>query len=170
MEHTVTGVVEKPGDAQSIIDELIAHCLCDRSDISLLAGARAGQGTLSRAAHATGQVAAAAGNAVAATLGGLVGAASAVVSRPVSGFGVLSVVGQLGVLLSRTAFTTVEDIAKAFAGFGVEGELARDYAEALQRGEIVIVVNARTDAMASCARQVMTTHGAVAKERIRDAQ
>ncbi len=165
MAHTVTGVVHKPGEAQAIIDELIAHCMCDRSDISLMAGEHAGQGTLSRAARATGQVAAAAGSAVAATLGGLLGAASAVVSRPVSGFGVLSVVGQLGVMLSRTAFTTVEDMAKAFAGFGVQGELARDYAEALQRGEIVLVVNAKTDAIANCAQQVMSTHGAVARER-----
>jgi hypothetical protein len=167
MEQTVTGIVEKPADAQRIIDELTAHCQCDRSDISLMAGENAGRGpgVVTRAARATSQVAATAGNAVAATLGGIVGAASAVSSRPLSGFGVLSAVGQLGAVLTRTALTTGEDLVKAFVEFGMGSDLARDYAEALRRGHIVLIVNAKTDNMARCARKVMATYGATAEER-----
>ena len=37
MAQTVAGVVEKPVDAQRLIDELVRDCLCDRADISVIA-------------------------------------------------------------------------------------------------------------------------------------
>src|SRR5687768_5256207 len=116
MDHTVTGLAEKPVDAQRIIDDLTSLCVCDRSDISLLARDDSPQaaGVLSEAARATGQVAAAAGAAAASTLGSILGVGSRALSRNVSGFGVLSAFGQLGGMVSRTALASAEDLGKAF--------------------------------------------------------
>jgi hypothetical protein len=88
------------------------------------------------------------------------GVASDVVSRKVSGFGALSAVGQLASTLSRAALGTVRDLAGVLVDFGMEQELAREYADALQRGSILIVVDAKTDNMAQCVRRVLATHGA----------
>jgi hypothetical protein len=83
------------------------------------------------------------------------------VSRNVPGFGVLSIAGGLGSRLSGTALSTAEDLARAFVDFGIEQNLVRDYADALRQGKILIVVDAKTDAMARCAREVMAVQGAV---------
>ncbi len=162
MRQALTGLVEKPVDAQRIIDELTTRCLCDRSDISLIAQESGGQPArmAAGAARTAGQVAMAAGNAAASTVSGLMDAASAV-SRRVPGFGVLSAFGQLGATLSKSALHTAEDLAQAFVGFGVEQDAARRYADALQEGRILLIVEAKTDNIARCVRQVLATHGAV---------
>jgi hypothetical protein len=164
MRHTVTGLVAKPVDAQRIIDELTTRCLSDRSDISLIAQDSAGQGAMAAgAARAAGQVASAAGAAAVNTVSGLFEFASAA-TRQVAGFGALKAVGQLGSMLSRGALSTAEDLTRAFVDFGIEQDLARRYSEALKQGNILIVVDAKTDNMARCARQVMATHGAITPE------
>lgn len=160
MRNTITGLVEKPVDAQRIIDELTTRCLADRSDITLISQESAQlSGTLSQAVRAAGQVAGAAAAAASATGNAAIDFASAV-TRSVPGFGVLRAVGGLGANFSRAVLSTAEDVAKAFVGFGVEQNLARSYADALREGSILIVVDAQTDAIARCARQVMATHGA----------
>ncbi len=166
MRHTVTGLVDKPVDAQKIIDDLMMNCLCDRGDIGIMAGEAAHRpgGVLAQAARAAGQVVTAAGTAAATTLDGVMGIGSKLVSRQVSGFGLLSAVGQLGVVLSKAALNGAQDLAKALADMGMEAELARDYADALRQGSIVIVVDAKTDNMASCVRKILATHGAVSPE------
>jgi hypothetical protein len=82
------------------------------------------------------------------------------VSHDVSGVGVLRIAGRLGASLSGTALSTVEDLSKAFVDAGIEQSLARRFADALSKGHILIVVDAKTDAIAQCARQVM------AKQRV----
>lgn len=161
MRHTVTALVDKPIEAQYLIEELTARCMADRSDISLIAQENSGHVSrmLTGAARAAGQVAGAVGAAAAAAGSAAAGFASPV-SRDVPGLGVLSVAGQLGASLSATAFRTVEDLAKAFVGIGVEQTLASSYADALRKGQILIVVDAKTDAIAQCARQV------IAKQRV----
>ena len=37
MTTTIAGVVDKPLDAQRLVDELVSDCLCDRADISVMA-------------------------------------------------------------------------------------------------------------------------------------
>lgn len=100
MRHTISGIVEKPVDAQRLIDELTTRCLADRSDISLIAQDSAGLGA--GAARAAGEVASAAGSAAATTVSSLFDFASAA-TRQVPGFGVLEAFGQLGARLSRAA-------------------------------------------------------------------
>ena len=132
MRHTLTSLVEKPVEAQYIIEELTARCLADRSDISLIAQENSGRVSrvLAGAARAAGQVA------------GAVGAAAASGNLPAA------------------AFSTVENLAKAFVDLGIEQSLAANYADALRKGHILIVVDAKTDAIAQCARQLM------AKQRV----
>lgn len=162
MAHTVTGLADRPLEAQRIIDDLTSLCLCDRADISLIARDQAAPGStaVSEAVRAAGQLTAAA----ASTFGALLGAGSRAVSRNVnvSGFGVLSVAGRLGGVLSKATLAGAEDLANAFKEFGMEGRFAREHADALQRGSILVVVEAKTAKAAECARQVMATHGAVA--------
>ena len=165
MRHTVTGLIDKPADAQKIIDDLLAQCLCDRSDIGMIAGNDPRQrGGIAKAAHAAGQAAVAAGSAAATALEGILGVGSDLVSRRVEGFGMLSAAGKIGSILSRAALTGVQDVAKTFIDLGMEAELAREYAEALRQGSILIVVDAKTDNMASCARKVLAAHGALRAE------
>jgi hypothetical protein len=165
MRHTVTGLVEKPVDAQRIIEELMARCLADRADIALISHDPAGQPSrvVAGASRVAGQVAIAAGTAAAHTFAGLMEFASTV-SRQMPGAGAFHAMGQLGAKLSRTALHTAEELGKAFVDFGLEQELARKHAEALRAGSILIVVDAKTDAMAQCARQIFSSHGAVMPE------
>lgn len=166
MGHTVTALVEKPVEAQRLIDDLTAMCLCERSDISLVAREHSGQAyePMVKAVQAGGQVAAAAGVAAAKTLGGLLDLGSAIVSRKVSGFGILSAAGQVGATLSKSALDTAQDVGRALMDFGIGQSLAQAYADALARGAILVIVDAKTEKMADCARQVMATHGAAAPE------
>lgn len=157
MRHTVTGLVEKPLDAQRIIDELTNRCMSDRSDISLIAQDTAGMST--GAARTAGNLASSAGNAAAKTISDLFHFASDA-SRQVPGFGVLKSFGQFGATLSRRALATAEDVTKAFTDFGIEQSLAQKYSDALKKGHVLIIVDAKTDNIAQCARQVMATHGA----------
>lgn len=158
MEHTVVGVAAKPVDAQRIIDELVERCLCDRKDISVLAGGQAGN---SSAQAVAGTAASAAGK----TVGAILESVGMVVSRPLSGSGMLNAAGHLAGTLSRTALNSVTELTRVFAELGLEGDVAARHADALQRGEIVILVHAKTERMAGCARQVLATHGATAPER-----
>ena len=165
MDHTVTGLAERPLDAQLVIGDLVDLCLCDRSDISLLAGEQAERPSTvpAQAASVAGQLAAAAGSAAATALGGILGAASTVASRRFSGVGVLNAVGEFGAMLARTALGTSADLAKALADFGLDDRLAREYAEALRAGKILIIVRAGSEKMQQCARQVMATRGVLAE-------
>src|SRR5690242_9454947 len=103
MRHTITALVEKPIEAQYLIEELTARCLADRSDISLISQENSGRVSriLAGAARAAGQVA------------GAVGAAGASGSLPAA------------------AFSTLENLAKAFVDLGIEQSLAGNYADAL---------------------------------------
>jgi len=133
MRHTITALVEKPIEAQYLIEELTARCMADRSDISLIAQENSGQVSrvLAGASRAAGEVA------------GAVRAAAAP-----------------GSSLLATAVGTLEELARTFVDIGIEQSLARNYADALRKGHILIVVDAKTDAIAQCARQVM------AKQRV----
>jgi len=167
MEHTLTGLADRPLDAQLVIGDLVDQCLCDRSDISLMAGDQADTGALAgasaKAASIAGQLASAATSTAASVLSGLLGTASSAASRRISGMGVLNAVGELGTMLARSTLNTSADLAKALADFGLDARLAREYSEALQGGKILIIVRARSDKMEQCARKIMATRGVLAE-------
>jgi hypothetical protein len=162
MQRMISGIVEKPVDAQKLIDELTTQCLCDRADIGVMSGPGAAAipqpEAMSRIASGAGQAAGAAMNAAATLFNGLLGAAATVVSKPVSGVGMLTAAGQLANALSKSAFTGVDGLAKGLNEVGVAQDVARRHAEALQRGAILVVVHAKTENQAQRAQQVFAAH------------
>jgi hypothetical protein len=155
MTHIVTGLASKPLDVQLAIDDLVARCGCDRSRISLMAGEHGGD---------PAQVAAAAGGVAARSAREVLETVSAIASRRVSGFGVLSAVGELGAKLSKSALASAADVTRALVDFGLENQLAGEYAEALRGGKILVIVHAETETMERCAAQTMAAHGLVMPE------
>lgn len=162
MRQIIAGLADKPLQAQRIIDDLTSLYACDRADISVMSG--------ESVAQAPGVAAAAQATQMAGTLFGgalrqLSGLASEVTSRHVPGLGRLNAVGQLASLLSKSAFGTAGELADGLAQLGVRAELASRYAEAMRDGAILILVEARSEKIAQCARETMATHGATIDEK-----
>ena len=162
MTTTIAGVVEKPVDAQRLVDELVSDCLCDRSDISVMArdsvsdGRREGAETVKKALDTNADAAKVLINWMAQGLES--------VTRSIPGGGMIRGFGSLAAKLADTGVTTAAGLAKALIDVGVPRGEAKHYAEAFERGGIVVTVQARTDNMAQCARKTMMKYGAGAEE------
>ena len=146
MARLIAGVVEKPVDAQRLIDELVSDCLCDREDISVIArdpaSSPAGKGARREEfKQAVDQSAEGARTMFGGLLAGL-----ETVSRAIPGGGILRVVGNLGIALANTGVTTAAELAKALAGAGLPAAEARFYADAFHGGGVLVTVTAKTDA------------------------
>jgi hypothetical protein len=162
MTTTIAGVVDKPVDAQRLVDELVSGCLCDRSDISLMArdavadGRRQGAQTVKKALDANADAA----KVVISWLSqGLES-----VTRSIPGGGMVRGFGSLAARLADAGVTTAAQLAKALVDLGVPKDEARYYGEAFEGGGIVVTVHARTDNIARCARQTMMKYGAISEE------
>lgn len=158
MTTTIAGVVEKPVDAQRLVDELVSDCLCDRTDISVMAResvtgrGRQGAETVKKALDTNAEAAKVLINWLSHGLES--------VTKSLPGGGMIRGFGSLAARLADTGVTTAAGLAKALVDLGVpRGEAAR-YGEAFERGGIVVTVQARTDNMAQCARSVMMKYGA----------
>lgn len=162
MTTTIAGVVEKPVDAQRLVDELVDDCLCDRSDISAMArhsaadGGRQGGETVKKALDTNADAA--------KVLIGWMSQGLESVTRSLPGGSVIRGFGSLAARLADAGVTTAAELAKALVDLGVPRGEARQYAEAFERGGIVVTVQARTDNIAQCARKVMMKYGAVSEE------
>ena len=157
MAQTIAGIVTKPADAQRIIDELQASCLCDRSDISLMH--RDSAQVSGAVKSAVDSSAAAASSMVSAIFAGVNAA-----SRSLPGGGVLRAVGSFGVALAHTGLDAGAGLAKALIDAGVPKAQAHQYSDALDHGGILVMVQAKTDKMAQCARTILTKNGALEPE------
>jgi hypothetical protein len=142
MATTIAGIVQKPLDAQRLIDELVQGCLCDRADISVVARDST------------------AGAAKSMLDGAWQGFEA--FSRSLPGGGMLRFVGGLGRTLADTAVTGAAETAKVLADLGVPKGEARYYGEAFEGGGMLVTVHAKTDNMARCVREAMRRHGALA--------
>ena len=154
MPTTVTGIVEKPADAQRVIDALQSECLCDRSDISLL---HQGSGQVFTAARTAIE----SGAAAATSIIDLLFQGTSAVARSLPGGNVLRAVGEFGTRVASAGIGTGAEIARALVDAGVSQAEARRSGDAIDRGGVLIVVQAKTDKIAQCVRTVMSTHGAV---------
>jgi hypothetical protein len=163
MARTVAGVVEKPVDAQRMIDELVRDCLCDRSDISVIARDEAASSNKGARAdelrHAVDQSAEGARTLFGGLLAGL-----ETVSRAIPGGGVLRVIGNLGVAIANAGVATAAELTKALVSVGVPVAEARFYSQAFEGGGVLVTVQAKTDQIAQCAQKVIMKHGAIASE------
>ena len=162
MTTTIAGVVEKPVDAQRLVDELVSACLCDRSDISVMArdsvgdSRRQGVDTVKKALDTNADAA--------KVLINWMSQGIEAVTRSIPGGGMIRGFGSLAARLADAGVATAAELAKALVDLGVPRGEARHYGEAFERGGIVVTVQARTDNIAQCARKVMMQYGAVADE------
>jgi hypothetical protein len=156
---TIAGVVQKPVDAQRLIDELTRDCLCDRADISLLTRSP----EVSKATSTVKEGINEGVHAAKTIIDGLFQGFESV-SRSVPGGGLLRAFGSMGVTVVNAGVSTAGELAKALMDMGVPKGDAQFYGAAFERGEMVVAVNARSDQMAHCARKVMMKYGAVAPE------
>ena len=157
MAKTIAGIVTKPADAQRILDELQASCLCDRSDISLMH--RDSAQVSGAVKSAVDSSAAAASSMVNAIFAGVNAA-----SRSLPGGGMLRAAGSFGVALANAGLDAGAGLAKALIDAGVPKAQAHQYSDALDRGGILVMVQARTDKMAQCARTILIKNGALEPE------
>ena len=155
MQKTIAGVVEKPLDAQRMIDELTSECLCDRSDISVVT--RDGEvGGVKQTIDS--------GTAAVRTVIDMLSHGTESISRAIPGGGMLRAVGSVGAALANAAVAGGAELAKALVDSGVPQGSASFYSGAVDRGDILVTVQARSDKMAQCAQKVMMKYGAVAPE------
>ena len=162
MTTTIAGVVDKPVDAQRLVDELVSDCLCDRSDISVMArdsvadGRRQGAETVKKALDTNAEAA--------KVLIQWMSQGLESVTRSIPGGGMIRGFGSLAAKLADAGVATAAELVKALVELGVPKGEARYYGEAFESGGIVVTVQARTDNIAQCARKVMMQYGAVAQE------
>jgi hypothetical protein len=164
MATTLIGTVDKPADAQRIIEELVSSCRCDRSDISLLTRDEATAGLPSDALRDAAHHAADATNAAGSALASLWGAGTQFVSKAVPGFGAMRAVGPFGSTLLKTGFEAGATLGKALVDAGLPENQARQAAKALEGGGILITVHAQTENAARCAEGILNTYGAINRQ------
>ncbi len=166
MAKVLACVVERPVDAQRLIEELTRECMCDRRDISVLA--RDQENWVAEAAtKAAGGLKGAVGSGAQAI--GSLFKALAESAEPVSrvpGGAMLRASGDFGVQLVTTGAGTAAEIANALIDAGVPKAEAGRYGRDLERGGILITVEAKTEKSAQCIRKVMAAHGAVATQAL----
>ena len=161
MAQTIAGIVEKPVDAQRLIDELVRDCLCDRADISVIA-----RSTTEKASARADELKGALDTSAAGMqklFDGLLAGLEAV-SHSIPGGGTLRVIGKLGATLANFGVLTAAELAKALIAVGVAPPEARYYSEAFQSGGVLVTVQAKTEKSAQCAQSVMAKYGALAPE------
>ena len=161
MAQTIAGIVEKPVDAQRLIDELVRDCLCDRADISVIARESAEKAS-ARADELKGALDTSA-TGMHKVFDGLLAGFEAV-SHSIPGGGTLRVIGKLGATLANFGVSTAAELAKALIAVGVAAPEARYYAEAFQSRGVLVTVEAKTARSAQCAQSVMAKYGALAPE------
>jgi hypothetical protein len=166
MENVVIGILEKPVDAQRLIDELMANCKCDRENISVLARGSSVPGNdvvtslARRFAEVAGATASAAGGAATKAAESLLG----VVTRTAPDRGVFTAVGPLALSLAGASLSSAGGLAKSLAKAGAPDEQSQALAEAVERGAILVSVEAQTENSAKCVRETMARYGVLAPE------
>lgn len=165
MAKTIAGVVDKPVQAQRLIDALVSECLCDRSDISVMVRDAAGWWTREQhetATHLKRAIDTTASGAR-SLVGGLFEGLEAL-SHALPGGGVLRVFGSLGVALASAGVAGAAEVVKALVSLGIPQPEARFYGDAFARGAMLVTVRPKTDKIAQCARSLMRQHGALAPD------
>src|SRR4030088_213812 len=150
MAKTVIGILENPSAAQQAVDELLKSGF-ERRDIGLISSDIMGEA-------ATAATGASKGMACGALAGMLLSAATMMIP----GLGPILVAGPGLTLLGGTTLGALAGgIVGALKARGVPEEQANFYAEGVRRGGTLITVNAKTDALAERAIQILKSHGAV---------
>ncbi len=166
MPRFVIGTLQKPVDAQRLIDELVSNCHCDRENIGLLArtSTEHGSNPIEDMLRRGTEVATGAALAAGRVAGRAAQAAASVVAQFMPNLGVLSSVGPFAAGIANAGLKTTNELERALEEAGAARERAAYYADSVQRGGILVSVLAPTENMAKCVEETMRRHHALAPE------
>jgi uncharacterized protein (TIGR02271 family) len=164
MAKTVVGLMNTSREAESVVQDLVASCGCDRADIGLMARGTQGEATGGGTTgdnHSEVASGALKGAGTGAAVGGVLGLVAGAASLAIPGIGPIIAAGPLAAALAGAGIGAVAGGAiGALTNLGVPEDEAHYYAEGVRRGGTLITVHARTDQAADCAAGVMRQHGA----------
>jgi hypothetical protein len=149
MAKTVIGLIENTSEAEKVVDELMKSGF-DREDIGLVS---------------TELLREAAGAVTGATkgifYGSLAGLLVGVAALAIPGVGTALAAGPATALLSPALGAVAGGLIGGLTSKGVPEDQAHFYAEGLRRGGTLITVNAKDDALAMRAVDILKRHGAI---------
>jgi hypothetical protein len=143
------GLVDSSDKAEQVVEELLRNGF-DRKDIGVVS---------SEALRETASAVAGASKGIA--YGSLAGLLLGVATVALPGIGLAMVAGPAVPLLTTVTGAIAGGLIGGLRKKGVPEDQANFYAEGLRRGGTLIVVNARTDELASRAVAILKQHGAV---------
>jgi hypothetical protein len=149
MAKTVMGLVDSSDKAQPVVEELVKNGI-ERKDIGIVS---------SEALRETASALAGASKGIA--YGSLAGLLVGVATVALPGIGLAMVAGPAVPLLTTITGAIAGGLIGGLRKKGVPESQANFYAEGVRRGGTLIIVNARTDELASRAVDILKEHGAV---------
>lgn len=168
--NCVIGLTKTQGSAESIVESLGALGFSNH-DISVLFPDQQGRGVLTVEKHTKAGKGAAAGAGTGGLLAGALGLLAGVGTVAIPGAGVFIAAGPLLAALSAAAVgAAVGGVAGALVGFGIPEYEAKQYADKVRAGSILILVHTETDEDRDRAQQTLKDCGAtdicVSKESV----
>ena len=160
MTTTVVGLVQSRAEADSVVNELVSVCGCERDSIGLMA--RDGEAGEERGNTSGMGERAMKGVGAGAAVGGVLGLVAGAAALAIPGFGPLIAAGPIASALAGAGIgAAAGGVIGALSKLGVPEEHAHYYAEGVRRGGTLITVRTEGDSATKCAERVLKTHGAV---------
>jgi uncharacterized protein (TIGR02271 family) len=163
MSKTVIGLFDNVGEAQNVVQDLVASGI-ERGDIGFMANEKQttpGRANLEREG---GDVAsgALAGAGTGAAIGGVAGLALALAPLAIPGIGPIVAAGPIAAALTGAGLGAVTGgLIGGLTRLGVPDEDAHYYAEGVRRGGILVTVAADDEREAQRAAEIFRRHGAL---------
>ena len=166
MSKTVIGLMDNMGEAQNLVNDLVANGI-ERDDIGFMANEK--QATSTRADADDGGDAASgalAGAGTGAAIGGVAGLALSFAPLAIPGIGPILAAGPIAAALTGAGIGALAGgLIGGLTKLGVPEEDAHYYAEGVRRGGILVTVAADDDREVEQAVTILKRHGAVDIEK-----
>src|SRR5688572_1888313 len=162
MSKTVIGLMDNIGEAQNVVNDLVASGI-ERDDIGFMANEKQATSTRPKSddgADATSGALAGAGTG--AAIGGVAGLALSLAPLAIPGIGPILAAGPIAAALTGAGIGALAGgLIGGLTKLGVPEEDAHYYAEGVRRGGILVTVAADDDQEADQAVAILKRHGAV---------
>src|SRR5688500_3212555 len=163
MSKTVIGLLDNLGEAQDVVQDLVASGI-ERDDIGFMANEKQAAPTRTETTREGADVAsgALAGAGTGAAIGGVAGLALALAPLAIPGIGPIVAAGPIAAALTGAGIGAVTGgLIGGLTRLGVPDEDAHYYAEGVRRGGILVTVAADDEREADVAADILRRHGAV---------
>jgi uncharacterized protein (TIGR02271 family) len=163
MSKTVIGLLDNLGEAQDVVQDLVASGI-ERDDIGFMANEKQAAPTRTDTTREGAGVAsgALAGAGTGAAIGGVAGLALALAPLAIPGIGPIVAAGAIAAALTGAGLGAVAGgLIGGLTRLGVPEEDAHYYAEGVRRGGILVTVAADDEREADAAAEILRRHGAV---------